>query len=128
MCGLSCRSFSVTGGGSVMSESSTIVSQGSDSAGSVASSSSSVGGSWDPQAEVPEQLRWISGLPGASRMRAYERADRQIRDVGACEHPIWLRGSSLAVALASGEVIGEFSSADTPFGRFRCGAPGVGEG
>jgi hypothetical protein len=91
-----------------MSESSVVTFQGSESASS--------GGSWDPQALVPEQLRWISSLPGPSPMRAYERADRQIRDVGACEQPVWLRGSSLAIALASSEVIGEFSSVDTPFG------------
>jgi hypothetical protein len=51
-----------------------------------------------------------------------ELAERQIRSVGACERPIWLRGKSLTVALASGAVVGEFSSETTPFGAvpMRC--------
>ena len=71
---------------------------------------------WDARSETPEQLRWIMDLPSASRRRDMELTERQIRGVGACERPIWLRGKSLTVALASGAVVGEFSSEGTPFG------------
>jgi hypothetical protein len=70
-------------------------------------------------------------LPSESRRRDMELAERQIRSVGACEHPVWLRGRSLTVALASGAVVGEYSSEGAPFGavpvrcmnrrRSRCG-------
>src|SRR6478752_9211807 len=74
------------------------VSQASNS--SACSSASAAGGSWDALALVPEQLRWVMALPPEGRGRGIEAAERQLRDVGACEHPIWLRGRSLLVALA----------------------------
>lgn len=72
-------------------------------------------------AQVYEQFAWISTLPGGAR--DHGRAQRQIWDIGACERPIWLRGRSLTIALASGAVVDEFSSADAPFGAvpIRCG-------
>jgi hypothetical protein len=77
---------------------------------------SAAGGSWDPLAETPQQLHWVMNLPSATRRRDMDLTERQIRAVGACEHPIWLRGKSLTVALASGAVVSEFSSDATPFG------------
>ena len=72
-------------------------------------------------AQVYEQFAWISTLPGGAQ--DHGRAQRQIWDIGACERPIWLRGRSLTIALASGAVVNEFSSADAPFGAvpIRCG-------
>lgn len=81
-----------------------------------AGSSSGAGASWDAHSEIPGQLRWVMDLPSDTRRRDMELAERQIRGVGACERPIWLRGKSLMVALASGAVVSEFSSEATPFG------------
>lgn len=55
-------------------------------------------------------------LPPETRYRQMAVAQKQIRGVGACEHPIWLRGKSLTVALASGTVVSEYSSEGAPFG------------
>lgn len=104
--------------------STSIAARGSVSQGSNSSSSSSAAdtvGSWDPQADVPAQLHWVSALPGG--VRDLERAQRVLRDIGACERPIWLRGRALTFALASGAVVSEFSSVDAPFGAvpIQCG-------
>ena len=41
----------------------------------------------------------------------YPAIEQQIRDVGACENPVWLSGRTLLVAIATGEVISSWSSA-----------------
>ena len=63
------------------------------------------------------------GLGASGRRSGSWRAQRTIRDIGACERPIWLRRRSLTIALASGAAVDEFRSADAPFGAvpIRCG-------
>lgn len=46
----------------------------------------------------------------------YPAIEQQIRDVGACENPVWLTGRTLLVAIATGEVVASWSSEGTPFG------------
>jgi hypothetical protein len=72
--------------------------------------------SWNAHEQTPQQLRWIMDLPSKSRLRDMELVERQVRGVGACERPVWLRGKSLTVALASGAVVSEYSSEGMPFG------------
>jgi hypothetical protein len=55
-------------------------------------------------------------LPHESRRAGMELTERQIRGIGACERPIWLRGKTLTVLLASGAVVSEHSSEGMPFG------------
>lgn len=52
----------------------------------------------------------------------YPAIEQQIRDVGACETPVWLSGRTLLVAIATGEVLTSWSSEGTPFGAIpvRC--------
>ena len=52
----------------------------------------------------------------------YPAIEQQIRDVGACEHPIWLSGRTLLVQVATGAVVDAFRSDATPFGAIpiRC--------
>ncbi|MEY9926977.1 hypothetical protein ABH926_001602 [Catenulispora sp. GP43] len=52
----------------------------------------------------------------------YPAIEQQIRDVGACENPVWLSGRTLLVSIATGEVITSWSSDGTPFGAIpmRC--------
>lgn len=52
----------------------------------------------------------------------YPAIERQIRDVGACENPVWLSGRTLLVAIATGEIVTSWSSEETPFGAIpvRC--------
>ena len=52
----------------------------------------------------------------------YPQIERQIRDVGACENPVWLSGRTLVVAVATGVVVDSFSSDRSPFGAvpIRC--------
>ncbi|WP_228561850.1 replication initiator [Catenulispora rubra] len=52
----------------------------------------------------------------------YPAIEQQIRDVGACEHPIWLSGRTLLVNVATGAIIDAFRSDATPFGAIpiRC--------
>lgn len=52
----------------------------------------------------------------------YPVIEQQIRDVGACEHPIWLSGRTLLVHVTTGAIIDSFRSDDTPFGAIpiRC--------
>lgn len=72
--------------------------------------------SWEEFKQIPPDLRWVMDLPAETRYRQMAVAQKQIRGVGACEHPIWLRGKSLTLALATGAVVSEYSSAGTPFG------------
>ncbi|MEY9857635.1 hypothetical protein ABH935_003243 [Catenulispora sp. GAS73] len=52
----------------------------------------------------------------------YPAIERQIRDVGACENPVWLSGRTLLVAIATGEIVTSWSSEGTAFGAIpvRC--------
>jgi hypothetical protein len=52
----------------------------------------------------------------------YPQIERQIRDVGACENPVWLTGRTLVVAVATGAVVDSFTSENSPFGAIpiRC--------
>lgn len=52
----------------------------------------------------------------------YPAIEQQIRDVGACENPVWLSGRTLLVAIATGEVLTSWSPEGTPFGAIpvRC--------
>lgn len=52
----------------------------------------------------------------------YPAIEQQIRDVGACENPVWLSGRTLLVAVATGEIVSSWSSQGTPFGAIpvRC--------
>lgn len=50
---------------------------------------------------VPDEDRWLVEL---ARHPEFRRVQRWVLDVGACEHPVWLRATSLAAALGSGEI------------------------
>lgn len=111
VCGSSVHSFSGTGGLVVSVSLSSLL-----DAGFASRSPVSAGESWGTRSETPEQLRWVMDLPPESRRRGMELTERQIQGVGACERPIWLSGKSLTFALASGAVVGEYSSIGMPFG------------
>jgi hypothetical protein len=57
------------------------------------------------------ELAWVSALEHG---RDFDRVRRQIVDVGACEHPIWLRGQTLVRAIESGLVVARFGSDGAP--------------
>src|SRR5436305_10261660 len=83
VCGSSWLSFSGTGG-SIMSETlSSLLDAGFKSRSPHAPAPES----WDSLAQTPEQLRWVMNLPSATRLRDMGIAERQIRAVGAREHP-----------------------------------------
>ena len=46
--------------------------------------------------------------------RDFDRVRQQIIDVGACEHPIWLRGQTLVRAIESGLIVQRYSSDGAP--------------
>jgi hypothetical protein len=62
--------------------------------------------STDPDTRFTLELYRSGGL---------EAFDGQIFSVGACEHPVWLRGETLRRAIDTGEVLARVSSDGTPF-------------
>jgi hypothetical protein len=68
---------------------------------------------------VPEQ---DDGWFGLVTRPDYPQIERLIRDVGACENPVWLTGRTLVVAVATGAVVDSFTSDHSPFGAIpiRC--------
>ena len=74
----------------------------------------------------PARLAWIPiedrGWFELLSRPDYPAIEQQMRDVGACENPVWLSGRTLLVAIATGEVLASWSSDGTPFGAIpvRC--------
>lgn len=66
----------------------------------------------------PEERGWFELLARPD----YPQIERLIRDVGACEQPIWLSGRTLLVAVGTGAVFDSYSSENSPFGAIpiRC--------
>lgn len=58
----------------------------------------------------------VSGLLGRLTDHSFDAWADTAAGVGYCSHPVRLVGSSTTVDPATGEVVGEFSSADTPLG------------
>jgi hypothetical protein len=87
---------------------------------SLLSAASSVRPQWVDWAErdapasfLPLEDRWLMEL---ARNPDFRRVQRQLFDIGGCEHPVWLRGSTLVKALGTGEIVDYLSSADAPGG------------
>lgn len=65
---------------------------------------------WDELSDPDYQF-----LVGLARAKLLDRFEHQVWDVGACEHPVLLRGETLTRAVDSGLVVARFSSDGTPF-------------
>ena len=66
---------------------------------------------WDPNTDP--DVRFALELCRAGGLDAFEG---QIHGIGACEHPVWLRGETLRRAIDSGEVVTRVSSEEMPLG------------
>lgn len=65
---------------------------------------------WSPVASLTGQMLRRAGDAGYSRWR------QQVASTGCCSHPIRLRGQSMTVDTATGEVLGSYSTDDEPDG------------
>jgi hypothetical protein len=62
--------------------------------------------------DLDPDTRWLVEMHRSGRLGKF---DHQLHEIGACEHPVWLRGATLKREIASGMVVAQFSSDGTPF-------------